>query len=37
MTTRITIPDLCLVTLVGVSGSGKSTWAARHFAPTQVV
>ena len=23
--------------LVGVSGSGKSTWAARHFAPAQVV
>ena len=33
----ITIPDLCLVTLVGVSGSGKSTFAARHFAPTEVV
>ena len=37
MTTRIGMPDLCLVALVGVSGSGKSTWAARHFLPTQVV
>jgi len=37
MTMRITIPDLCLVTLVGVSGSGKSTWASRHFQPTQVI
>src|SRR5689334_827661 len=37
MTMSITVPDLCLVTLVGVSGSGKSSWAARHFAPTQVV
>jgi predicted kinase len=27
----------CLVLLVGVSGSGKSTYAAQHFAPTEVV
>jgi protein phosphatase len=33
----IKIPDLCLVTLVGISGSGKSTFAARHFAPTEVI
>ncbi|MUL43926.1 polynucleotide kinase-phosphatase [Streptomonospora sp. PA3] len=26
-----------LVVLIGVSGSGKSTFAARHFRPTQVV
>ncbi|WP_432833380.1 polynucleotide kinase-phosphatase [Dactylosporangium sp. CA-092794] len=31
------IPELCLVALVGVSGSGKSTFARRHFAPTQVL
>ncbi|WP_051065416.1 polynucleotide kinase-phosphatase [Nocardiopsis potens] len=28
---------MALVLLVGVSGSGKSTFAARHFRPTQVV
>nr|WP_230882243.1 polynucleotide kinase-phosphatase [Planomonospora sp. ID91781] len=28
---------MSLVVLVGVSGSGKSTFARRHFAPTQVV
>jgi polynucleotide kinase-phosphatase len=33
----LTIPDMALVALVGVSGSGKSTFAARHFAPTQVL
>lgn len=37
MSTTIRIPDLCLVALVGVSGSGKSTFAARHFLPTEVV
>ncbi|MDQ1645000.1 MAG: hypothetical protein QOJ50_1184, partial [Cryptosporangiaceae bacterium] len=31
------VPELSLVVLVGVSGSGKSTFAARHFAPTQVL
>jgi polynucleotide kinase-phosphatase len=34
---RITVPEMSLVVLVGVSGSGKSTFARRHFAPTQVV
>lgn len=33
----ISVPELSLVVLVGVSGSGKSTFAARHFKPTQVV
>jgi protein phosphatase len=35
--TRITIPDPCLVVLIGASGSGKSTFASRHFVATEVV
>jgi protein phosphatase len=35
--TKITVPELSLVALVGVSGSGKSSFAARHFAPTEVL
>jgi len=31
------VPALSLVALIGVSGSGKSTFAARHFAPTEVL
>ncbi|MCA9490000.1 MAG: AAA family ATPase, partial [Myxococcales bacterium] len=31
------VPELSLVLLVGASGSGKSTFAARHFRPTQVL
>ncbi|HLU26813.1 MAG TPA: polynucleotide kinase-phosphatase, partial [Glycomyces sp.] len=34
---EISVPELSLVVLVGVSGSGKSTFAARHFKPTQVI
>jgi len=34
---RMTFPDFCLVVLVGASGSGKSSFAARHFLPTEVV
>ena len=34
---ELRLPDPCLVVLVGVSGSGKSTWAARHFDAAQVV
>jgi protein phosphatase len=34
---RIDIPAGALVVLVGVSGSGKSTFAATHFGPTQVL
>jgi protein phosphatase len=35
--TRIDLPDPSLVVLVGASGSGKSSFAARHFAPTEVI
>jgi protein phosphatase len=35
--TEITVPELSLVALVGVSGSGKSTFASRHFRPTEVL
>ncbi|MCA9691027.1 MAG: polynucleotide kinase-phosphatase, partial [Myxococcales bacterium] len=31
------IPALCLVVLVGISGAGKSSFARRHFAATEVV
>ena len=34
---KIAIPELCLVALVGASGSGKSTFAARHFRDSEVV
>jgi len=33
----LAVPDLALVVLIGVSGSGKSTFARRHFRPTQVL
>ncbi|NED86235.1 AAA family ATPase, partial [Streptomyces sp. SID11233] len=31
------MPDLSLVVLVGATGSGKSTFARRHFKPTEVL
>src|SRR5262245_21303929 len=34
---KIAIPELSLVALVGVSGSGKSTFAAEQFLKTEVV
>jgi len=33
----LTIPDLSFVVLVGVSGSGKSTFARKHFKPTEIL
>ena len=34
---NLTIPELSLVVLVGASGSGKSSFAATHFLPTEVL
>jgi polynucleotide kinase-phosphatase len=33
----VDIPELALIALVGISGCGKSTFARKHFAPTQVL
>lgn len=35
--TNLTLPPLALVILCGGSGSGKSTWARKHFAQSQIV
>src|ERR1700734_206702 len=34
---KISIPELSLILLVGPSGSGKSSFARKHFLPTEVV
>ncbi|MCD0159251.1 serine/threonine protein phosphatase, partial [Deinococcus sp. 6GRE01] len=34
--TELTVPALSLVVLIGAHGAGKSTFAARHFAPEEV-
>ena len=34
---KISLPELCLVVLVGASGSGKSSFAKEHFRPTEVL
>jgi len=34
---RIEIPNLCVVALMGSTGSGKSTFAKKHFKPTEVL
>jgi protein phosphatase len=33
----ITIPELSLIILIGASGSGKSTFARKHFQPFEVI
>ena len=35
--TAFTLPELCLVVLIGASGSGKSTFARKHFKATEVL
>jgi protein phosphatase len=35
--TELAIPELSLVALVGVTGSGKSTFARANFLPTEVI
>ena len=35
--TELKIPELSLVVLVGISGSGKSTFGRSHFKPTEVI
>jgi protein phosphatase len=37
MKEKFTFPDLSLVVLIGASGSGKSTFARKHFLPTEVI
>jgi protein phosphatase len=34
---KLTIPELSFVVLIGVSGSGKSTFARKHFRPTEIL
>ena len=34
---KITIPELSLVAMIGATGSGKSTFARKHFRPTEVI
>ncbi len=34
---KIEIPELCLVVLMGASGAGKSSFARRHFLPTEII
>ena len=36
-TKKITIPELSLVLLIGASSAGKSTFARKHFKPTEIL
>src|SRR5919198_1653373 len=36
-TRTLPVTDLSLVVLIGATGSGKSTFARRHFTPTEVI
>ncbi|MEM8818692.1 MAG: polynucleotide kinase-phosphatase [Pseudomonadota bacterium] len=35
--TAIKIPDFALVVLIGATGSGKSSFARKHFLPTEII
>ena len=37
MTRELAVPELSLVVLIGVTGSGKSTFGRTHFRPTEVI
>ncbi|MEU6976763.1 polynucleotide kinase-phosphatase [Streptomyces sp. NPDC046371] len=37
MTRTLPVTDLSLVVLIGATGSGKSTFARRHFKPTEIL
>ena len=34
---RIEIPEFALVAMIGATSSGKSTFAAKHFLPTEIL
>src|SRR5688500_16798100 len=34
---KLTVPELSMVVLIGASGAGKSSFARRHFKPTEVL
>ncbi len=34
---KITLPDPSLILLLGAAGAGKSTFARRHFQPTEII
>lgn len=34
---KLTIPELSVVVLIGASGSGKSSFARKHFKATEIL